>query len=607
MATWEYRNDGGDFVRFRKEQADAVERAWQTRGCHKTALKIGSQSYTVDFDRLVQINDGTGTERFLRRKGVAGEVHARAVVWEWHDKKHKKWVPYLPDANHQIEKAFNADELHCTISVPVSAHDTINATVHFGHMHQRNTDSGTTRDVRRTTSVVLEDVHVAGRRARSPDGAAASAGPAAPAMSSAAAAAAANKQSAATAPPAPPPPPPQRAAALRMSDWKTVDGSVLWLNAEPGVTKRGATLKVAAFDMDDTLIVTKSGKTFAQNALDWKWIAPVVVPKLLEAAQQGYTLVIFSNQLGVRNDPSKRVQLSEKILSLNAALGGGAPLYAALSIADDERRKPSVGMWTLLCEQLQASQGATVDVASSFYVGDAAGRRVATMAGRDKDFSCSDRKFAYNVGLRFMTPECFFLGKSDAGVPFDWEGVGPDEIAAITNSSNAATKATPAVAAAAGNDLVVMVGFPGSGKSTYYREHFAPHGYVHINRDTLKTPAKCLAAAEAALNAKQRVCVDNTNGGAEDRKVWVALAKKMKVAPRALWMRTSEPMSKHLDHFRSHACGGPHVPGIAYAVFKKKFEPPTLAEGFTEVIEGHVRIDTSKLTDAQRTVLLNLT
>ena len=79
----------------------------------------------------------------------------------------------------------------------------------------------------------------------------------------------------------------------------------------------------------------------------------------------------------------------------------------------------------------------------SFYCGDAAGKRAfkyllflvnlfLICAGRratptkKKDFSCSDRKFAANVGLTFHTPEVYFLGESDA--PFDWDGFNPMEL-----------------------------------------------------------------------------------------------------------------------------------------------------------------------------------
>ena len=49
-----------------------------------------------------------------------------------------------------------------------------------------------------------------------------------------------------------------------------------------------------------------------------------------------------------------------------------------------------------------------VDIDSSFYCGDAAGRK---KPNGKKDFSCSDRLFAINVGVKFLTPEERFLGK----------------------------------------------------------------------------------------------------------------------------------------------------------------------------------------------------
>lgn len=59
--------------------------------------------------------------------------------------------------------------------------------------------------------------------------------------------------------------------------------------------------------------------------------------------------------------------------------------------------------------------------------------------------------------------------------------------------------------------MVVFCGFPGSGKSTAFRAVFQPLNYVHVNRDTLKTPAKCLQVAREALQSGKSVVIDNTN------------------------------------------------------------------------------------------------
>lgn len=36
-------------------------------------------------------------------------------------------------------------------------------------------------------------------------------------------------------------------------------------------------------------------------------------------------------------------------------------------------------------------------------------------------------------------------------------------------------------------DIIIFVGSPGSGKSTFYKRLLQPLGYVRINQDTLKT------------------------------------------------------------------------------------------------------------------------
>lgn len=61
-------------------------------------------------------------------------------------------------------------------------------------------------------------------------------------------------------------------------------------------------------------------------------------------------------------------------------------------------------------------------------------------------------------------------------------------------------------------ELVLLAGFPCLGKSSFYRKHFAPVGYVHVNQDTLGTRPKCVKAAEEALKAGKS-CVIGTPQG----------------------------------------------------------------------------------------------
>jgi bifunctional polynucleotide phosphatase/kinase len=48
-------------------------------------------------------------------------------------------------------------------------------------------------------------------------------------------------------------------------------------------------------------------------------------------------------------------------------------------------------------------------------------------------------------------------------------------------------------------ELVIFIGYPCSGKTSFYRRYFQPTGYVHINQDTLRTRDKCVKAAREVL------------------------------------------------------------------------------------------------------------
>ena len=87
----------------------------------------------------------------------------------------------------------------------------------------------------------------------------------------------------------------------------------------------------------------------------------------------------------------------------------GVPMHAFVASADDLYRKPAVDMWSFMLAHCNGGQA--VDQAVSVYVGDAAGRPAAWDgdAKTKKDFSASDRKFAFNVGVSFYTPEEYFL------------------------------------------------------------------------------------------------------------------------------------------------------------------------------------------------------
>ena len=77
----------------------------------------------------------------------------------------------------------------------------------------------------------------------------------------------------------------------------------------------------------------------------------------------------------------------------------GLPCLLLAALDNDHFRKPGVGFMTLIQKYYP-----NFDLNTSFFCGDA--------AGREGDFSDSDRQFAANASLPFLTPEEFFTIKS---------------------------------------------------------------------------------------------------------------------------------------------------------------------------------------------------
>lgn len=61
--------------------------------------------------------------------------------------------------------------------------------------------------------------------------------------------------------------------------------------------------------------------------------------------------------------------------------------------------------------------------------------------------------------------------------------------------------------------MIIMIGCPGSGKSSFVKSDVLPKGYIHVNRDTLKTAAKCMSVAEEALQSGNSVRLPGNMGG----------------------------------------------------------------------------------------------
>lgn len=289
--------------------------------------------------------------------------------------------------------------------------------------------------------------------------------------------------------------------------------------------------KIAAFDYDWTLVKPKSGATYPKNKDDWVWIRPNIPDILLSYYTKGYSIMIFTNQ-------SKKWKV-EQIKDVMETLD--IPMEIIIA-TDKNYYKPNPHIFV---ENVKKEW----DKKKSFYCGDA--------LGRVADWADSDLQFANNIGIQIKQPEEIFpFAKMEKEVSKDIKGKK--------------------------QEMIIMMGLPGSGKTTFAKQHFDDR-YVIVSGDELKTIDKMIKNTKKYLQENYSVIIDATNPSKKKRAEFIDIAKTIGIPIKCIHITTSLEEAVHRNNERAKN-GKSGVPKIVYNIYKKNFEEPSEDEG-CEVIK----------------------
>jgi bifunctional polynucleotide phosphatase/kinase len=267
-----------------------------------------------------------------------------------------------------------------------------------------------------------------------------------------------------------------------------------------------------------------------------------------ECYNKGYSIVIITNKsklftgdqlLNVMNELRKKYKIKYAI---------------AYFTFNKEWRKPNTKMFEAHLKMGSSKHMSLpkLDKKQSFMVGDA--------LGRPHDWSDLDKQFAKNCGMTIVSPETFFEMK-------------PPKPATDIKLPDISLKTT--------QEVILMMGYPGSGKSTITKIFEEDKHYEVIHGDDYKSnKSKMKKKMKEIISSGKSPVIDATNPSKKARAIFIDIAKENDLDVRVIRMTTTIEESMERNALREKK-----VPKIALYMYRKNYEEPTKDEGIHNVIE----------------------
>ncbi|CRH00727.1 bifunctional polynucleotide phosphatase/kinase, putative [Plasmodium relictum] len=390
--------------------------------------------------------------------------------------------------------------------------------------------------------------------------------------------------------------------------------------------------KIYSFDLDNTLILSRTYFKPAQNEHDYIFYSDNVIDFLKKKYSENYKIIIFSNQKGVSTGKISLLNIINRVDDVIEKIG--IPLECYLALRNDKYRKPRIGMYNF------AKQNNNNEIEEIIYVGDNANRTYDDNFKRlyinhlkyiyaknnvkvdideiykklKKDYTDTDLKFALNINATFYTPEELFLNiknKISTNFPFDPKDLNKNLentnklhyfIEKNKNEKLSEEKMNNAIEKEKKETLlenieknpkenyyqmlVILIGPPGCGKTFLCKNYFSD--FIKINLSELKTKKKCLEVLKESIIQGKSVIMDNGNRSVNDRAIYINEAKKINknIKIEAIYFNYPKDLVFHLNTFKLITDKSNEIidiPTIAIHSFYKYIEEPSPKENFDKI------------------------
>jgi len=351
-------------------------------------------------------------------------------------------------------------------------------------------------------------------------------------------------------------------------DWLILDNFIFGFNKKilqniPNIQN------IYLFDLDGTLIKTKSNKKFPIDKNDWDFLYPNI-PNKINSLSNCF-IGIITNQKGLKNKEMINnwiIKIKNILLEINID-------FVFVSLKDDRFRKPMIGSWEYIYDKIffQTSNINDILLNKIYYIGDAFGRK--------NDFSDTDLKFAINCKFKSKTPEIFFgILKKDLEGSIKYPIIEYYNI----NQQSKIFKILDKLIKNNDKILIMLIGFPASGKS-FLRNEILKRWcqFKYYNNDDINSKEINDKLINKNPENYSYVIDDNTNTNMDKR---INILKKYNSHTKiAIYFNYSLEICFHLNYMRMYWFGKELVSKIVYNTLQKYFDKNNLNENFDYFIE----------------------